>query len=556
MRDTSTLKWIIKKSKSQMLKLWLLVFANVIFSVLSVLFAFAIREVINGAQADESNKVLYGAIALGVIVILQFGFRLFINGLSENIRARLDIAFKSAMFSQILNKKYSETNKFHSGELLNRLSNDVTVITDGVANIVPTIASAVTRLVSAVVALVLLDWIFAVAFTVAGALVFTVLALLRGKLKKLHGKTQESEGKTRAFIQESISNLLAIKGFNANDKIEKESNELQEKNFRYRMKRRNYSVLGNATYNLIFSAGYLFALIYGGVQLMSRVIMYGDLSAILQLVNNVQVPFMSLSNIFPQYFSMLSSAERLIEIENLDDEPVKQPMDYAKLYSDCKGIVFDNVTFTYDRDKVLDGGSLYIEKGDFVAIAGISGIGKSTLLKLALGVYPLENGEIYLDTSHGKVPLDNSTRGLFSYVPQGNMLFSGTLKDNVTFVVSDANAEKIDWALKTSCAYDFVQELPNGLDTVIGEKGIGLSEGQVQRIAIARALLCECPIILLDEATSALDEMTEQRLLNNLKELDGVTLIIISHKKAALDICNKRVEIKNKKISLITDGKI
>ncbi len=551
MRDTSTLKWIIKKSKSQTLKMWVLVFANMLFSLLSVAFAFAIREVINGAtQAGQSTRVLYGAIALGSIVILQFCFRLFINGLSENIKAKLDIAFKSYIFSQILNKKYSETNKYHSGELLNRLSSDVTVITDGITNIVPTIASALTRLVSAVVALIFLDWIFAVAFTVAGALVFTVLALLRGKLKSLHGKTQETDGKTRSFMQECIANLLAIKVFDVNEKVEKESGELQDENFRYRMKRRNYSILGNATYNFIFSAGYLFALIYGAVKIMGGML-YGDLSAILQLVNNVQVPFMSLSSVFPQYFSMLSSAERLIEIEKLSDEPDKTPVDFKKLYSETSGIVFDDVGFTYDRDKVLDGGSLRIEKGDFVAITGISGIGKSTLMKLMLGVYPVEKGEIYLDTENGKVALDNSTRGLFSYVPQGNMLFSGTLKDNVTFVNQNATVEEIDVALKASCADEFIGELPNGLDTVVGEKGVGLSEGQIQRIAIARALLCSAPIILLDEATSALDESTEHKLLQNLKALDGVTLIIISHKKAALDICNKRVEIKNKKIKAV-----
>ncbi len=554
MRDSSTIKWILNRTKSQALKMWLLIFANVLFSLLSVAFAFAIREVINGAQESEKTRVLYGAIALGSIVILQFLFRLFINGMSERIRARLDIVLKSQIFSEILNKKYSETNKYHSGELLNRLSSDVTVITDGITNIVPTLASALTRLVSAIVALIYLDWIFAVAFTVAGLLVFLVLAVLRGKLKTLHGKAQETDGKTRSFMQESIANLLAIKVFDVNDKIEKESSELQEDNFRYRMKRRNYSVLGNATYNFIFSAGYLFALIYGAVKMMGGML-YGDLSAILQLVNNVQVPFMSLSGVFPQYFAMLASAERLIEIENLSDEPEKEQIDFKALYKDVNGIVFDDVKFTYGRDKVLDGGSLRIEKGDFVAISGISGIGKSTLMKLMLGVYPPNEGEIYLDTVNGKVNLDNSTRGLFSYVPQGNMLFSGTLKDNVTFINQSATEEQIENALKASCASEFVKELPSGLDTVVGEKGIGLSEGQIQRIAIARALLCNAPIMLFDEATSALDEETEKELLSNLKDIEGVTLIIISHKKAAFDICNKKIEIKNKIIKAVDDNK-
>lgn len=548
MSDTKTLKWILKRSKSQNFKMVLLIIANVVFSVLSVVFAFAIKEVIDGAQYRVYEKLLFGAIALGVIVVLQFVFRLFINGMTERIRAKLDIVYKSEIFSQILNKNYSEIKKYHSGELLNRLSSDVSVITDGITGIVPTIAAALARLISAIVALILLDWIFAVAFTVAGVLVFTVVGLLRGKLKSLHKKAQETDGKTRSFMQECIENLLAIKVFDVNEKIEKESDELQTENFRFRMKRKNYSVLGNATYNMIFSAGYLFALIYGGIKMFNGIMGYGDLSAVLQLVNNVQVPFMSLSGILPKYFGMLASAERLMEIENLQDEPIKKRLDFTEIYKKTTGITFDGVSFAYDRDKVLEETSLRIDKGDFVAITGISGIGKSTLMKLMLGVYPADGGEIYLDTEEGKIPLDNSTRGLFSYVPQGNMLFSGTLKNNLTFISADVTEEQIENALKISCADEFVKELPEGLNTVVGEKGVGLSEGQIQRIAIARALLCSAPIMLLDEATSALDEETELKLLDNLKTLDGVTLVIISHKKAALDICNKHIEIKNKKI--------
>ena len=183
---------------------------------------------------------------------------------------------------------------------------------------------------------------------------------------------------------------------------------------------------------------------------------------------------------------------------------------------------------------------------------GISGIGKSTLLKLLLGVFNLNFGEIYLDTNNGKIPIDKNTRRLFSYVPQGNMLISGTIKDNITFINPDASDAEIEEAIRISCAKQFIDELPLGLETVIGEKGLGLSEGQVQRLAIARSLLADSPILLLDEATSALDEKTEKEFLTNLKALDNVTCIIVSHKKAALDICNKTIQIKNGKI--ISEG--
>jgi ATP-binding cassette subfamily B protein len=197
---------------------------------------------------------------------------------------------------------------------------------------------------------------------------------------------------------------------------------------------------------------------------------------------------------------------------------------------------------------VLSNADFYINKGDFVMIEGSSGVGKSTLIKLMLGVYDIDAGKIELDCKESAIPLNNGTRTLFSFVPQGNMIFSGTLKDNVTFINENATDEQIENALKISCAYEFVQKLPNGLNTLVGENGVGLSEGQVQRLAIARAVLCNAPIILLDEATSALDEQTESELLENLKGLSGVTLVIVSHKKAAAEICNRRIKISNKQI--------
>jgi len=302
--------------------------------------------------------------------------------------------------------------------------------------------------------------------------------------------------------------------------------------------------------NFIFSAGYVFALIYGGIKILNGDIFYGDLSAILQLVNNVQVPFASLSNLLPTYYSMIASAERLMEIEKIDAETKEtdKTENAVSEIKDMRSIVIDNVTFSYGRDTVLQNASLKVNRGDFIAVLGRSGIGKSTILKLLLGVYNVKDGELYIETGGGKHNLDVYSRTVFSYVPQGNLLFSGTLKDNVAFIKADATDEEIEKALITSCAYDFVKELPDGLNTVVGENGTGLSEGQIQRIAIARALLCGAPVILLDEATSALDDITEKQLLSNLKELQDVTVIIVSHRKQVLSVCNRAVAVKNKRI--------
>ncbi len=553
MKQKSALKWIMANTKKENKKIIVLLIANALFSSLAIVFAFLIKEIIDSATPPNQNlqRLISFAVAIIGVVLLQFVFRIFTNCLAEHIQAKLEMQYKTALFKSILIKKQEKISAYHSGELMTRLTSDVSIVSSGVATILPTVVSAFARLVCAIVALIMLDWIFAVAFTVAGLSVFLVITLLRNKLKGLHKKTQETDGKVRSFMQECIENLLAVKVFSVNDRIEKQSSEQQKKNFDIKMKRRNYSVVGHAVYNFIFSAGYLFALIYGGVRILDGIITYGALSAILQLVNNVQVPFASLSNIVPQYYSMLASAERIMEIENIENEPSFNQIDRAKVYGELKGIAIENAEFTYDRDKVLNGASVYINKGEFVAISGPSGVGKSTLIKLLLGVYQLENGKVYFDLNDGKLDVDNSTRPMFSYVPQGNMLFSGTLKDNITFINGNASQDEIDFALRVSQVSEFIKDLPQGLNTIVGENGVGLSEGQIQRIAIARAILTNAPIILLDEATSALDEQTEKEVLRNLKELKDTTIIIVSHKKAAINICDKNIQIRDKKIKEI-----
>lgn len=542
MKDRTSIKWIMKIAGKEKWKIVALMLMNVFFALLSVAFAFAVKAVIDGAVDKEYDRLMWGGISLGGIVLLQFLFRLFINGLTERVRCRLDIKLRSHVFSEILSKPYSKITGFHSGELINRLTADVNVITDGITSILPTFVASASRLVMAVAALIYLDWVFAVAFVTAGLLVFLTISLMRGKLKKLHKRSQETEGEVRSFMQESIENVLAVKAFSANGKVTEKADELQEENFKIKMKRKNYSVSGHAVYNMIFSAGYLFALIYGAIQIFDGGMAYGTLSAILQLINNVQVPFASISNVIPKYYATLASAERLMEIESVEGEGDEVYLDKDQTYLALSEIKFDGVTFAYDNEKVLSNIDVCIRKGEFVAITGASGIGKSTLIKLLLGVYPVNNGSLYIENLDGtKTAIGKSSRSLFAYVPQGNMLLSGTIRDNLTFFVGERDDESINRALKISQADEFINGLEKGLDTVIGEKGLGLSEGQVQRLAIARAILSDAPILLLDEATSAIDENLEVKLLEELKNLKDKTVIIVTHKKPALSVCDGKI---------------
>lgn len=553
--DIAVVKWMLSVGKRQIPKLIIIILANAFWASLSVIFANFSKNVIDAAVVDHSTKkVVTYAVALFGVIMLQLTMNLLSNSFSERCKGRLDMTFKKYLLGQIMKKDYTSVTAYHTGELQNRLFNDVEVITDGLTTIVPNSVYYIVKLICAFVYLVIIDKIFALLFLCGGLLIFLCMSMFRTTLKRLHNKVQETEGKTRSFFQETVINLLVVKSFASENKILNEADELQETNFKAKMKRRFMHVASSGAVSSVFNLGYVFALTFGAFRLVGGTISYGTVTAMLQLVNQVQIPLANLSSTFPKYFSMIASAERLMEICNLPDEAEcnGEDINVEEAYEALKAINFDNITFKYDRDLILDKTSLSIKKGDFVAIMGISGIGKSTLLKLLLGVFSVQGGSISLKLSNRDIPVDKHTRRLFAYVPQGNMLLSGTIRENLTFINESATNEQIEQAINVSCAKEFIDELPQGLETVIGEKGMGLSEGQLQRLAIARSLLSGSPVLLLDEATSALDEATEKKLLTNLKCLKNVTCIIVSHKKAALEICNKYVRIENGKI--ISEG--
>lgn len=549
--DFVALKWIFHVGKSQIGKMLVLLFTNALGASLSICFANFSKHIINGAtEKHDMHYVLLYSLYLLILIMVQLALNLIGNSFSERCKGRLDMIFKKHMLQTVMKKDYSRIASYHTGDINNLMFNDVIVITDGFTTMLPNVVFFVVKLLSAFIYLVIIDKVFALVFLIGGIFVFLCTRMFRKTLKRLHKKVQETEGKTRSFIQEAISNLLVVKTFVVEDKISKQTDELQEENYAARMKRRLFGIAANAGLSTTFNIGYVFALAFGAYRLLNG-LDYGTVTAMLQLVNQIQGPFASLSGIMPKYYAVIASAERLMEIENLPDEEEdnKADIDVPKIYEELSSMNFDNISFRYDRDIILDDTSLKVCKGDFVAITGISGIGKSTLLKLLLGVFKVQGGSITLELKNGeKLPVDKHTRRLFAYVPQGNMLLSGTILDNLKFINDNVTDEEIQQAIEISCAKQFIDELPDGLMTVIGEHGMGLSEGQVQRLAIARSLLSKSPVLLLDEATSALDEATEKQFLTNLKELKNVTCIIVSHKKASLEICNKIVRIVDSKI--------
>lgn len=561
MKESQGLKWIIENSRGYRGKIVALSLFNVFLAVASTALAVVSKYAIDSAQkAAEAQNVtarehyihmiiVFGMIIFAIIVGRLF-LRIYNQSLTIRTQAGLEMEMRSDLFSGILTKKYEKINGYHSGELMNRITSDLKIISDGMTNIIPDMLYYITQFLGAFVVLVTFDWKFTLAFLTGGIAVSTVTLLLRKKLKNLHKEVQETDGKVRSFYQESIESLLVVKTFGVEERFSERGDFLQKINYKAKMKRRNISILANAGFSFVFNAGYLFAMIWCALQVCWKTMSYGTLTAVLQLVSQLQTPFVNVTRVVPQYYAIIASAERIIEIDNIEKELLAQDkIDVEDNYRRLKEIRFENIKFNYGRESVLEEGSALLKKGDFVAIRGISGIGKSTLMKMLLGVFSPKEGQINLYYEDGTVlPAGTDTRGLFSYVPQGNYLFSGTLRENILLINPEAKEEEIEEALRLSDISDFVKTLPNGLDTVIGEKGLGISEGQAQRLAIARALLSNAPIILLDEATSALDAKTEEQVLHNIQQLQKKTCIIITHKKAALQVCNREFIIDNKKL--------
>ena len=543
MKQNAARKWIWQTAKPQLPLLVLLIFGNALSSVCAVSVALFSKWIVDAAQNGDLDRLFKTGFGLLAIVILQIALRILDNSLSVRISGKLEMACKRRLFSAILQKEYSAVTVYHSGELMTRLTYDITVVTDNATVLLPTATAMVTRLVFAFAVIVSLDVRFALLLLAAGVLLFVFTRAFRSKIKKLHKAVQASDGRLRAFLQESIESLLAVQVFGVQEKVTREADVRQSENFDAKIRRNRWSIAANAGFLAVFSFGTLVTLLWCGWRLAAGAITFGTLTALLQLVNQVQTPLTNLSGLMPKYYSMLSSAERLLEIEDLPDEA--QTGAKTMPTKDFESARFRGVSFAYGQNEVFTDADFEIRKQDFVVISGISGIGKSTLFKLLLGVLTPDGGEITVTAGGRTYPADKNTRGLFAYVPQGNLLFSGTVRDNIRFIKEDATDEEVLRAAKIACADTFIDELPAGLDTLLGEGGSGLSEGQMQRIAVARAILTDAPVLLLDEATSALDEETEARLLQNIRALENKTCLIISHKKAAYAVCTRELTVKD-----------
>lgn len=546
------MSWIFGVSGKLKVGVLLLVLLNSAISISAVAFALVLREAIDGAVSGNKMVFLKFVIILGLIMVGQIAARGVIRFLDEYVRSGMENVIKTRLYETILSRKYSAITAFHTGELLNRITNDAVVVADGFVQIIPGIIAMLVKLAGAAAVLFVLDYRFSVIFFAGGGLVLIFTTLFRRVMKKLHKDVQAADGVLRSYLSENLGSLMVLKTFGAERKSIDTSKQYMDKHRFMRMKRNKFSNICNVGFGLVMNGGYIFGLCWCSFGILHGSITYGTLSAVLQLVDQLWAPLANMTGYLPKFYGMLSSAERCMELETLEEEHVESQFsrDYCReLYKDMTAIECKNITFRYEDDIILENADIYIGKGELITIMGNSGAGKSTLLKLLLAIYEPEKGTLEIKTEKESYALTEKYRKMFAYVPQGNFLMSGNVTSAIASLddtSADVDMDKVKAVAHIACADTFVEKLEHGYDTLIGERGMGISEGQAQRLAIARALYTDAPVLLLDEATSALDEQIEKKVLKNIRELTDKTVIIVSHRKAVLEVCDRCVVLEDK----------
>ena len=599
-QDKVTYAWLFAQSRAQHGRIVALSVLCALQAAVLVGFALACRAVIDQAVAGNAAGLLASAAALAGVIVSQLVLRLAINGTQERIRARFALELRKSMLDSIFAARYGNVLRFHSGELSNRMFSDVQVVSNGASTIIPSFVSMIAQLVFAIAVLALISPPMVALFAGAALLSFVLARTLRGRLKALHRAVQEKEGAVRVFLQEALEHQLVIRSFGAQPATSAHADALQEEHFGAQMRRRGWSIAANASFAFFFNALYAVALTWCAFELLHGTMSYGTLMAVLQLIARIQAPVSSLSGMLPQLYQTLASAERLMEVAELPHSENRLPLTAAEFYQRLSGVRICDLAFSYRdeegggevasadalgcdaadgevagvlsdaADDVLAGQSAesegyagekaapassedevaslscegaFVPKGSFVVVEGPSGSGKSTLFKLVLGAYDAE-GFAY-ELADSACAASQVPPGAFAYVPQDNFLFAGSVRENVAFAAPDATDDQVKRACETACAWGFVEELPQGLDTMIGEHGKGLSQGQLQRLAIARAVCSGAPIMVLDEVTSALDDATEAAVLANIAALPSKTVFVAAHRAKAREFATLRLRVEN-----------
>lgn len=535
------IKWYIQAARPYWKQMTVMMLCNLLIAGCAVGYVFVSKKLVDvavelfrGGPSDQGLPVW--AVAMVAVVLL----RISLNALRRYVQTTTEVRFKNdlrrRLFDSLMHIRNESVARLHSGDLLNRLLEDVRVVSSAFAVSVPSLVGTAFQLIAALAYFVILDWRLAALIVIIVPGGIFIGKYITRRIRNLTSDIRKSDASVQAHLQESVQHLSLLQSLEYTDVSSSELEGLQSSLYGNELKRVKFSVTSRLFIGLAMQAGQVVTFLWGAFGISTGAISYGMMTAFLQLVGQVQRPVIELSSKLPSLIHSSASIDRLMEIENLPHEDVQDPL----LLEGVVGVRLTEVSFAYpDSEKdVLEQFSFDFTPGSRTAIVGPTGAGKSTLIRILLSFLTPQKGKVELYAAGGNsVAAGPSTRCNLVYVPQGNSLLSGTIRENLLMGNPGASDAQLESALRTAAA-DFVFSLPAGLETQCFESGGGLSEGQAQRIAIARALLRPGTVLLLDEFSSALDAETETLLLERLtSSLPDHTMIFITHREKIIDYC-------------------
>ena len=503
---------------------------------------WAMKRAIDVASGTVEGNLYWAVGVMAVLILLDFALNIAGTWVRNILGIKAQNRMQQRMLDRLLRAEWKGRNHHHSADILNRLEFDVNNVVNFLTETIPSTLSVLAMFIGAFLYLFSMDKVLAVIVIGIFPMFLAVSKIYVGQMRHLTRQVRDSDSKVQSVLQETIQHRMLIKTLESDSAMVERLGNTQSE-LRHRVVRRTkFSVFSNMVVNFGFAFGYLVAFLWAAIRMSAHTLSFGGMTAFLQLVNRIQGPARNLTKLVPAFVSVFTAAERLMELE---EDPLEEQGTPSYIKAPC-GIRLQNVGYAYEDgggDKVIDGLSFDFKPGSCTAILGETGAGKTTLVRMILALVQPQDGkiEIYHGSTHQALsPLHRCN---FVYVPQGNTLMSGTIRENLRLGKLDATDEEMLHALHVSCA-DFVNDLPDGLNTLCSEQGGGLSEGQAQRIAIARSLLRDRSVMLFDEATSALDPDTERQLLNNILSAHDKTIIFITHRPAVIDYCDQTLKLE------------
>ena len=543
------IRWILRTIRPFWIEISAMMLCHIAVAACAIAFVYVSKVMVDNATAMFAAQAAGAAETVGTIwtnlgkwacaMIGIVVFRILLNSLRSYIQTKTDVKLRnrlrSRMFDQLLNTRHENSASLHTGDLVNRVFEDVRVVASAVSVSMPNTIGSCIQFAAALIFLLILDLRLAIVIAVILPVGIIGGKYITYRLRSLTHNIRNSDSKVQVHIQESIQHKTVIQTMDYVDNSSSELIDLQSDLYGNELKRVRFSIAARIIMALCMSGGHAIVFLWGVFGISTGAVTYGMMTAFLQLVSQLQRPLLEMSSSVPSLIHAIASVDRIIEIEEIP----RDKADEARHLAGVPGIKIENVTYAYPESdtEIFTDFSHNFLPGSRTAIVGPTGIGKSTLIRLLLALLTPKKGSITIYDNE-EIPISASTRCNLVYVPQGNSLFSGTIRENLQMGDPQATDEKMWWALETSAA-DFVKELPSGLDSPCFEAGVGLSEGQAQRVAIARALLRPGKVLLLDEFSSALDTQTEDILMERLtKALPDRTMIFITHRERIIEFCD------------------